>query len=272
MKRALGLILMLLVICLVLLGGGQEENFLKSTGLDYEKATMKSSIENGLNIHYYCYYDETDGHKYITAPEFKLYTEYLDVNKTVIMIIDPWSDMQFPEVNESIEQHVDSYLLPLVELAVDKGISVYIFTNNPETIDYNTKKTIDYNTKINAKLSQLVDGENVVELYYDSVGGTEGFGELLKNDGVENIIFTGYATQMCMLYRNVGVIPMWYNTDFDLFVIPEATMPVLADNKELDMAMRNNICTMLSQQRIADIIQYEDFIEYLESISNNYDE
>lgn len=81
---------------------------------------MKSSIENGLNIYYCCYYDEIDGHKYITAPEFKLYTEYLEVNKTVIMIIDPLSDMQFPEVNESIEQHVDSFLLPLVELAVDK--------------------------------------------------------------------------------------------------------------------------------------------------------
>lgn len=74
--------------------------------------------------------------------------------------------------------------------------------------------------------------------------GTEGFGELLKNDGVENIIYTGYATQICMLYRNVGVIAMWYDTDFGLFIIPEATMPVVTDNKKLDMAMKNNICTI----------------------------
>ena len=100
---------------------------------------------------------------YVTAPEFKLKKEYINPEETAIIVIDPWSDMPFPELNKMIENHVDNYILPVVNLAMTNNMPVYIFTNNPDTIDYNTK--------ICESLDVLVDNQSVSVLYYDSTGG-----------------------------------------------------------------------------------------------------
>ena len=178
-----------------------------------------------------------------------------DAKETAIIVIDPWSDAPFPELNERTEKHAKRFILPVVKLAVKSGIPVYIFTNNPEIVDYSTE--------ICAFLNDLVDNENIFLLYYDSFQDTDDFVHFLAENGIKSLFYTGYATQLCVLYRNVGIIPMFYHSDIALFTIPEATAAVVDDdNDALNIQMRNDICTMLSQQGIADIIPIEDYLNY----------
>ena len=169
MKKYLAVILG--IFCSMVISGckaDKSDNFLESTELDYEKTVNKSSIENGLNVYHYCYYDLLPEDSYITSPEFKLRKENLDLEKTAIVVIDPWSDMPFPELNEMIEENVDNYILPVVNLAITNNMPVYIFTNNPDIIDYDTK--------ICESLDKLVDNQKVSLLYYDQIeGGGIGF-------------------------------------------------------------------------------------------------
>lgn len=154
------------IFCSIIITGCQtakNESFLESTGLDYEKIVNESSMENGLNIYHYCYYDVLPEDNYITNPEFKLEKEYIDPTKTAIVVIDPWSDMPFPELNRMIEENVNNYILPVANLAIAHDIPIYIFTNDPNTIDYDTQ--------ICESLDRLVDNQNVVLLYYDQMGG-----------------------------------------------------------------------------------------------------
>ena len=164
MKRYFAVVISVLCITAISGCGASENNgFLKTTGLDYESSLDESSIENGLNVYHYSYYDVLSEGNYVTAPEFKLKKEYINPEETAIIVIDPWSDMPFPELNKMIENHVDNYILPVVNLAMTNNMPVYIFTNNPDTIDYNTK--------ICESLDVLVDNQSVSVLYYDSTGG-----------------------------------------------------------------------------------------------------
>lgn len=237
-------------------GGGGKTDFLAGTGLKYEKARQESGMEQGVNVYRYSYYDLEDENNYKVNPAFKLQTEHLDRKKTAIVVIDPWCDMVFPKVNKRIAKNVKSYILPIVKLAVRNEIPVYIFTNNPERFDFNTR--------ICEELHEFVDGKNVRLLYYDKVGGTQGFCNMLLDKGIDHLIYMGYASQLCMLYRNAGIMSVWYQSDFNLYVVPEATAAVVDDEESHNTAMRNNICIMLSQQGIAGLIPFKDIINYLD--------
>lgn len=95
-------------------------------------------------------------------------------------------------------------------------------------------------------------------------GGATAFCEILEEKNIKNLIYTGYAVQLCVLYRNVGIIPMWEQHDYNIYIIPESTAAVLSMDEKLNTQMRNDICTMLSQEGIAAIIQYEDWVNYLD--------
>lgn len=256
MKKYFFLVVGMLCIILIIYSQRTDDNgFLESTGLDYEKPINGAKNEDGLNVYHYCYYDVLSD-EYITSPEFKLRKEYIDLGKTAIVVIDPWNDMLFPELNEMVEENVNNYILPVVNLAIANDMPIYIFTNNPETINYDTQ--------VCESLERLTDNRNVTLLYYDQMGGGIEFCEILDKNNIDNLIYMGYAVQMCLLYRNVGIISMWQKFDYNIYIIPEATAAVLSNKENLNVSMRNNICTMLSQGGIADIIQFKDFINYLD--------
>lgn len=226
--------------------------------MNFENPSIESSNENGINIYYYSYYDYDENEKeYFTNPGFKNEIEFIDIAKTALIVVDPWSDSLFPELNEMIQSNVDTYVVPMVEVAIDGGMPVYIFTNNPELIDYSTE--------ICGSLEKLVQESNDVNiLYYDQIDGTLGFIEYLNENGIENLIYTGYATQMCVLYRNIGIIPMCFNSELNIYIVPEATAAVVGNNEEKNIQMRNDICIMLSQENFAGIMQYDDYMKYFD--------
>lgn len=235
-------------------------DFLSSTGLDYE-VFDNLQIQEGRIVSYdFTYYDyDKDSGSYIANPRWMCSLRELKSDESVLVVIDPWSDSPFSEINDIVSAHVDEYLLPAVEHAIECGIDIYIFTNDPETVSYTTK--------IVDPLQKLVDNGEAKLCYYTDYEDSSVFTKELSAAGKKNIIYAGYSTHLCLLYRTTGVLGIYYNEtypQFNLYIIPEATMAYVIEDDEINVNMRNDICIMLSQQGIASIITYDDFIEYKE--------
>ena len=87
----------------------------------------------------------------------------------------------------------------------------------------------------------------------------------LEKKNIENLVYTGYSTHLCVLYRNTGLMEMYHSNghnQLNLYIIPEATLAYVAESEDINIQMRNDVCTMLSQQGIAEIITWEDFMRY----------
>ncbi len=240
------------------LGGGYN-SFLESTGLNYEVFGEGFQQEKEEIISYsYIYYDYDDKlQQYSTNPRYSCTVQEMPYEKTALIIIDPWKDSPFEEINNAVAKHVQDYLLPIITHAIDNDICVYIFTNNPETIDYDTK--------IDDSLQSLVDNNKVFLYYYDDYVIPKKFVKELEKKNIENLVYTGYSTHLCVLYRNTGLMEMYHSNghnQLNLYIIPEATLAYVAESEDINIQMRNDVCTMLSQQGIAEIITWEDFMRY----------
>lgn len=233
--------------------------FLESTGLNYEMLKEGSQRKDGEIVSYrYTYYDyDAELQQYTTNPRFICSIQTLPYDKTALIVIDPWKDSPFEEINAAVGNHVQNYLLPVVTHAIDNDLHVYIFTNNPDLIDYDTK--------IEDSLQNLIDNNKVFLYYYDDYAMPETFVKEMEMRGIENLIFTGYSTHLCLLFRSTGIIELYHGDkqrQINLFIIPEATLAFVTSVEEINNQMRNNICTMLSQQEIAYVITWDDFMEY----------
>lgn len=92
------------------------------------------------------------------------------------------------------------------------------------------------------------------------------FFEYLQENGIVNVIYTGFATQMCVLFWNADIMGIYYaekSRVLNLYCIPEATMACVSENKKNNIEMKNNVMIMLAQNEIVKLILYEDFISYL---------
>lgn len=54
---------------------------------------------------------------------------------------------------------------------------------------------------------------------------TEEFDEILRKKGIENLIYTGFATDMCILHSPGGILSM-FNLGYRVYLIREATLGV----------------------------------------------
>lgn len=234
--------------------------FLESTGLNYDAFEGRSELESGEIVSYrYTYYDyDEKTKKYITNPRYTYDIQDLPCEKTAIIVMDPWKDNPDEKINRLVEEHVRDYLLPAIAHAIDKNISVYVFTNNPDHIAYDTK--------IDDSLQEMVDNGEILLFYHDDYTTTEKFIEELRERGIENLIYTGYSTHLCVLYRNIGIMSVFYSDQehqLNMYIIPEATQAsCVAEAEDITIQMRNDICTMISQQGIANIITLDDFMKY----------
>ena len=85
----------------------------------------------------------------------------------------------------------------------------------------------------------------------------ETFVKEMEMRSIENLIFAGYSTHLCLLFRSTGIIQLYHGD-----IIPEATLAFVTTAEAINIQMRNNICTMLSQQEMAYVITWDDFMKY----------
>ena len=228
----------------------KNDSFLESCGLDYEIFSQNAEFGRGEIVSYNYTYADYDGltDSYSTNPRYACNIRQMAADKTALIVIDPWKDSPFEEINNSTADHVDKYLMPVVKHAIE---------NDPATIDYTTKIVDD--------LQKLVDNGNAVLYYYEDYIEPSKFIDEMKNKGIENLIYTGYATHLCLLYRTTGILGIYFadqSPKLSMYVIPEATLAYVTDDDIQNTQMRNNVCTMLSQQEVASVITYSDFLNY----------
>ena len=222
-----------------------ESTFLGSVGLPVYKQ-RSSNVESEISTYRYSYYSSENG-KYKTQPGFYEERKNFTIDNTAIMLIDPWKDMVFPELNYEISKHCAEYIVP-------------IFTNNPDELYYNTK--------IQDSLLEYVNNDNVKLVYY-SDNTLEDITEDMILIGKTNLVYMGYATEMCVLFRSIGIMSMNYSeyaNQFDFYIVPEATLAMVSEREQDNVAMRNDICIMLAQEGLASIIVEEDLVNWLEDI------
>lgn len=75
------------------------------------------------------------------------------------MIIDPWIDNLFDEVNKQVEKIISDYILSIAQHAIEKEMMVFIISNKPGLEEYNSN--------IDTRLQKLIDEQKAELLVHD---------------------------------------------------------------------------------------------------------
>ena len=181
----------------------------------------------------------------------------INTNSTAIVVMDPWVDMASKQMNEYYWKILELRILPIVERALARGHPIIVLTNNPSWIRH-TKSTVKYNTKIHPELQTLADNGKVSLLYHQDFDD-ESFAAYLRSQGIDTMIYTGFASNMCVIGRRMGMIPMTHK-GFKMFFIPDASAAVEHAETWQDQSIHKATTKIISQW-IAEIIDYDEFME-----------
>jgi nicotinamidase-related amidase len=171
-------------------------------------------------------------------------------NKTAIIIMDPWVDMASEHLNKYYGKIAKSRIMPLVYQAIERGHPIIVFTNDPDIVDHNTK--------IHPELAALAAMGKANMLYHQDLDD-DAFADHLRLKGVDSLIYTGFASNMCVIGRRTGMIPMVHH-GFRLFFVPQASAaveyPDTWENQSIHQAT-----TKIISQWVAEIIDYNEFMQ-----------
>lgn len=224
-------------------------------------ASMESnpSVNNNrLSSYKYSYWGkDSDGNR-IVAPGWIEETTSLRPENTAIVIIDPWKATSSKKLNADIHNNIQNVVVPLMESFVESNVhNIFVFTNSLEYPD----KT---NVFIDDDMMKYINSGKAILCYHQKYSSSKEFVDELRAAGIKNVVYLGYATNICMLYRQIGILPVHYyaGKNLNCFIVPEATLALVNINDEDNKAARDAICLMLAQNNIAKIIHAEDLQRY----------
>lgn len=177
-------------------------------------------------------------------------TSDIDPIQTAIIVMDPWIDSPCDFLNEYYLESFEKYLYPLVCRAKSIGHQVIILTNDPAHVRYTTK--------IDNRLVALIDNQQVHLLYHHNFNETS-FSHWLAGRNINTLIYTGYASNMCIIGRRLGMIMMLHQ-NYRLFFVPE-TSGAIETKDSWDTGEIHQIMTTVISQWIAKLIHWDDFME-----------
>ena len=175
---------------------------------------------------------------------------YLEPVETALVIMDPWVDMKIQSINDCYAGIIKSKILPLSESMSANGYKIIIVTNN--------EISRSWGGVIHPLLADMVDTKKAILEFHQS-HDSQGFADYLKKIGVESLIYCGFASNMCVLYTEHGLIPM-RGKGYRLYFVPEASAAMEIGEGwktgELHKAM-----TKVIGQGIAQLIDYKDLMQ-----------
>lgn len=134
----------------------------------------------------------------IYEPESRQYADYVQeliLDECALILIDVWVPKQ-EEV--CVEQNQKEKLVPLLELARENGIKIIHANHGRDVSD--ALKPVEGEFELEASSDR-----DMLPMLIES----------LRENNIENLFYAGYATNMCVLNRPVGIINMsrrGYNT------------------------------------------------------------
>lgn len=174
--------------------------------------------------------------------------------KTAIVVMDPWVDMPSDFLNKQFKNVMEKYIIPLVKKAIERGHRVIIFTNNPNIFEYSTK--------IHSELENLCKSGKADLLYHQDFDDKSKLSNYLKSRDIDTLIYTGFASNICLLNRSVGMVSM-KQENFKIFFIPEASAAI-----EYGISWRkkdiHNTVTKIISQSIGEIVEYMSFMNVVD--------
>lgn len=173
----------------------------------------------------------------------------IDPHTAAIVVMDPWIDMASDHLNEYYGRILESHVAPLVDKGLARGHRIFVLTNDP--------KGVKYNTKIYPKFAALVADGKATLLYHQNLDD-DLFAESLRKAGVNTLIYTGFASNMCVIGRRMGMIPM-VQQGFKTYFVPEASAAVETEGTWESGSVHRETTQIISQW-IAEIVPYDEFM------------
>lgn len=221
-----------------------------------EDGTMTYKLSTKSYSHWYI--NEEGGYDYLADNKIKTGDDwyYYDIEfstaDTAFIVMDPWCDWADDYLNKYFGAITEKTTLPLMQAAAEKGHKVIILTNDPAKIKYNTK--------ITPGLQELVDAGKA-ELLYHTDWPQDKFIEMLDEEGITKLIYTGYASNMCVITRDLGISKM-IGKGKQLYFIPECSGAMEhADTWETQEV--HKATTFIIGQVQAKLIDFEDIYNVL---------
>jgi nicotinamidase-related amidase len=158
-------------------------------------------------------------------------------NQTCIIVMDPWVDMESDHLNNYFGSITESTILPAVRNALAIGHPVVVLTNDPQKVSYNTA--------VHSDLASMATNRQLHILYHQDFNRSQ-FADMLKRNGIRKIVYIGFASNMCIIGRELGMIPM-QNQGFSLYFVPEASAAVEREDSWNSLDAHEDATQLISQ-------------------------
>lgn len=170
------------------------------------------------------------------------YTLEVAPSKLALVLIDVWADHPIKGWAERAEKNVAAKLLPLVEAARKHGILVVHCPHGESP---------------HPLVRPLP-----TELVMDGLGEKDRLVEALRQRGIRRLLYAGYASNMCMLTRPVGIIEM-SRQGYDIIFVRDASLAIEAPDF-LERDLTHQVATYIVETNWGVSTSVDDVLEALE--------
>lgn len=192
-----------------------------------------------------------DGRRYYKVDEGTYrFSRSIDIARTALVVMDPWEDSGSQFLNDHFEGVLKANLLPLIKKSLSLGMPVIVLTNAPSM-------DVDYGSAVHPEIQKLAQDDNVAIVYHQNAD-TEGFVRWLSSMSIDTLIYSGFASNMCVIGRPLGMIPM-QGKGFRFFFVPEASAAIEFKNT-WESGVIHEATTSLISQWVGELISLNDFL------------
>jgi nicotinamidase-related amidase len=174
----------------------------------------------------------------------------IDPARHAVVVMDPWTYEATGRLGSSFRGVLEAKVIPLVRQALRRGHPVIVLTVTPGLKAYNPR--------IHPALEALAAQGEITRLFHEDYDDDR-FAGYLRARGIEALIYTGFASNMCVQGRRMGMIPMGHH-GFKVYFVPEASAAV-EYAETWGAGSVHEASTGIISQGIAEIVSYDDFMK-----------
>ena len=177
---------------------------------------------------------------------------------TAFFVIDPWDNMPSDFLNKYFGKITNQYILPLIRKANHYNFKTFIFTNSC--------KNLSYSCSIPKSFNDLLNSKNIKLFFWQEIPSSLDLANNLRQMGIKKIIYTGFASNCCILFRSAGMIDM-QKQGFQIYFVPKASAAVETTETWVTGEVHKFTSTVIAQN-LGSLIEYKDIFQKLNSISS----
>jgi nicotinamidase-related amidase len=192
-----------------------------------------------------------DGKRYFLPRQSTYaYRRTLSLRRTALIVMDPWEDAGSEQLTRhfrAIQQHG---LQKLIVKSIDLGLPVIVLTNAP-------RADADYGSAVAPEIRLFAD-HGAVKIVFHETAGPDAFTSWLKSMKIDTLIYSGFASNVCVIGRELGMISM-QQRGFRLFFVPDASAAV-EESGTWETGEIHRQTTRLISNWIAELIDLGEFL------------